>query len=484
MFDSYYVDMFARVFAICLVLTGIHGYLGIHVLSRQVIFVDLAMGQIAALGATYALLLGYDPTRHPADALPAYLFSLGFTLLGAAVFALTRARRERVPQEAIIGVVYASASAAVLLMLAKSPTAGEQIKHMLVGNILLVTWPLIAKTAAIYAAIGVFHWVFRRPFLAITLDPARAEQEGVRIRLWDFLFYLTFGVVITSSVAIAGVLLVFSFLVVPAAVGLLFAESTAARVWIGWAAGVVVSLLGIACSFAADLPAGPAVVVAFATVLAVASLASFVGHAPSRALAVGKIAAGAAVLAAAFYGTTFLAKATPAHARLSATARLRQALATGDETTVIAALDHLGASPDPTLLAPILSVVEKTRSERVLEHAVRALALFHDPAVAPVLANRAGRETDPYLRVEIARAMLLSGSARGIPILLDVLAAEDAVLPRKQAVALLRHLTGKSFGYRAEVPRAANTSALARWREYWRQKGARLRWNEHLGRFE
>jgi zinc/manganese transport system permease protein len=192
--------------AMCLVLTGIHGYLGIHVLSRKVIFVDLALAQIAALGSTYAFLLGYDPRT---DSGTVYLFSLGFTFIGAAVFSLTRMRHDKVPQEAFIGIVYATASATSLLLLAKASGEAEHIKEMLVGNILLVTWPTIIKTAIIYAVIGAFHWIFRKPFFEISADPEAALARGRRVRLWDFFFYASFGLVITSSVAVAGVLLVF-----------------------------------------------------------------------------------------------------------------------------------------------------------------------------------------------------------------------------------------------------------------------------------
>src|SRR5437868_3728735 len=194
----------------CLVLTGIHGYLGIHVLKRKVIFVDLAMAQIAALGAAYAILLGYDP-KHPENSFPIYLFSLGFTLAGAAVISLSRMKKEKVPHEAFIGIVYASASALAMLLLSKSPTEGEQIKHMLVGSLLTVQPGKVWTTAAIYAVIGVFHWVFRAKFFAISEDAEAAEKAGISVRFWDFLFYVSFGFVITSSVSIAGVLLVFSF---------------------------------------------------------------------------------------------------------------------------------------------------------------------------------------------------------------------------------------------------------------------------------
>src|SRR5688572_18759467 len=249
-------------FALCVVLVGIHGYLGIHVLERKVIFVDLAMAQIAALGATVALFLGWTPDRHP---LVVYFFSLGFTLAGAAVFSLTRMRHEKVPQEAFIGIVYAVASALVILVLAKSTTAGEHLKGMLVGNILLARWRDIAPTAAIYAVIGAFHWIFREKFFQISKDHEGALKSGLNVRLWDFLFYATFGVVIASSVAIAGVLLVFCFLVVPSVIGVLFGESRLRRLAVAWGAGTLVSILGIGWTFQqGDLPAGPVIVAAFA----------------------------------------------------------------------------------------------------------------------------------------------------------------------------------------------------------------------------
>ncbi|HYE97594.1 MAG TPA: metal ABC transporter permease, partial [Planctomycetota bacterium] len=231
MFDHHEWNAILQALAMCLVLTGIHGYLGIHVLERKVIFVDLAMAQIAALGATWALFLGYDPETHPGVV---YAFSLGSMLVGAAVFSITRARHEKVPQEALIGIVYATASAIAVLILARSADAGEHLKGMLVGNILLARWGTIGQTAAIYALVGLVHWRFRDRFFKITFEPEAAYASGVNVRLWDFVFYASFGVVITSSVAIAGVLLVFCFLVVPACIAALFAQSRKTRILVAW----------------------------------------------------------------------------------------------------------------------------------------------------------------------------------------------------------------------------------------------------------
>src|SRR5512139_2940321 len=159
-------------FLACLVLSINHVYLGIHVIARRVIFVDLALAQIAALGATFALTLGYDPAS---DSLRISLFSLAFTFVGAVAFAIARMRREKVPQEAFIGIIYAAASAAAILILSKSPTGGEELKHMLVGDVLLVTPREVVNMAILYGTIGLFHVIFRRKFLAISLDPEGAE---------------------------------------------------------------------------------------------------------------------------------------------------------------------------------------------------------------------------------------------------------------------------------------------------------------------
>ncbi|HXM75979.1 MAG TPA: metal ABC transporter permease, partial [Thermoanaerobaculia bacterium] len=217
-------------FVASLILTGIHAYLGVHVVERGVIFVDLSLAQIAALGSTVAYLAGYD--LHSSMA---YLFSLTFTFLGAAIFAMTRVHRKtRIPQEAIIGIVYAVSAAVAILVMSKATQETEHLKDMLVGNILSVTWPELAKTAALYALVGLFHYIFRRRFLAISMDQHAAEQQGLNIRLWDFLFYMSFGFVVTSSVAIAGVLLVFCFLIVPSVTAMLFTERLGPRLAIGW----------------------------------------------------------------------------------------------------------------------------------------------------------------------------------------------------------------------------------------------------------
>jgi len=254
-------------FLACLVLTGIHVYLGLHVLARGVIFVDLALAQVAALGISVAFLAG-----HPIQSEAAYWYALAFTVAGAALFAASRAHRAPLPQEAVIGIVYAVSAAAAVLVVDRAPQGGEHIKTLLVGSILTVSGREVAELALLYGAIGALHAAIRRPLLEISLDPDAARARGLRLRAWDLLFYVTFGIVVTSSVRLAGVLLVFSYLIVPAAVATLLSASVPARLLIGWGVGALVSAAGLWASFAWDLPTGAAVVTSFGALMALVAL--------------------------------------------------------------------------------------------------------------------------------------------------------------------------------------------------------------------
>jgi zinc/manganese transport system permease protein len=228
--------------------------------------VDLSLAQIAALGAAIAILLpitGGDP-----HAPVVYWISLGFTFIGAVVFSTIRGHRARIPQEAIIGICYAVASAGAILAMSKATSESEHLKDMLVGNILAVSWNEVAATAGLYGAIGVFHYIFRKKFLAISLDHEKAAAQGLSVRFWDFLFYASFGFVVTSSVAIAGVLLVFCYLIVPSVAAMLYADTVGRRLAIGWTMGTIVSAVGVFLSLVLDLPTGATIVCTFGIVLA------------------------------------------------------------------------------------------------------------------------------------------------------------------------------------------------------------------------
>jgi len=258
----------------CLVLTGIHAYLGLHVVERGVIFVDLSLAQVAALGSTIAFLDGFD--LHGRGA---YFFSVGFTLIGAAVFAFTRTKKGRIPQEAFIGITYAVSAAAAILIMDRLPEGAEHIKHILVGNLLAVTPAEVIKMAALYSFIGLLHWLWRRPLMIISTGHDEEMPAGLNVRLWDFLFYATFGLVVTSSVAIAGVLLVFSFLIVPPVTAMLFLERVGPRLTFGWVMGAIVSFIGIYGSYRWDSPTGATIVCTFgAGLILLALLRRLVGR--------------------------------------------------------------------------------------------------------------------------------------------------------------------------------------------------------------
>ncbi|HAM36125.1 MAG TPA: metal ABC transporter permease [Elusimicrobia bacterium] len=252
------ISLMSLPFIACLILVGIHAYLGIHVVERGVIFVDLALAQIAALGAVLAVLMGF-PLCSP----QAYFTSLSLTFIGAVVFSLTRFKESEIPQEAIIGITYVVAAAAAVLVLDRIPGEAQHIKEMLVGNILFVDWKHVVRIAVLYSAIGFLHFIYRDRFVLVSCDPDKAAEKGISVRLWDFLFYVTFGFVVTSSVELAGVLLVFSFLIIPAVCAMLFTKDFRKRLAIGWTAGAFTSLAGIYASGAWDLPTGAAMVCCF-----------------------------------------------------------------------------------------------------------------------------------------------------------------------------------------------------------------------------
>jgi len=257
-----FLEMMAAPVVMSLILVAMHSYLGWHVVRRGVIFVDIALAQVAALGVAVSLLLGGEVGTDGT-----YAVALGSTFLGAWLISRTRGRQERAPQEAYIGIIYAVCSAAMILVLTQVPHGGEEINHLLVGAILWVTWPTLLKTAVLYAFLGLLLWLWRRPLDRISADPAAARREGLPLRRWDFLFYLVLGTVVTSSVQIAGVLLVFTLLVVPTVMGVRLFVEAGRHFGYALAVGVAAVVLGAALSYVLDLPTGAAIVCVFGFLL-------------------------------------------------------------------------------------------------------------------------------------------------------------------------------------------------------------------------
>jgi zinc/manganese transport system permease protein len=264
MWDAFSLPFFRTALVASLVLAGIHAYLGFHIVRRGVIFVDLALAQMAALGVAVAVMLNLheNPTV-------SYLLALSMTFVGAASFAWLRTRAKRVPLEAFIGIIFASAQAMVFLVLEKSPAGPEHLKETLVGTLFTISPKHVLETAILYTVIGTLHFLMRKPLFDITNDPEGAHARGRRVFLWDFLFYATFGFVVTSSVQIAGVLLVFGLLVIPSVAGLMAASRTSAALAVGWTFGFVGALVGLVASVHFDFPAAPTIMVTLAVMLAV-----------------------------------------------------------------------------------------------------------------------------------------------------------------------------------------------------------------------
>jgi zinc/manganese transport system permease protein len=473
-------------FLACLVLTGMHVYLGIHVISRKVIFVDIALAQIAALGATVAFLLGYD-----AHSRGTYVISLGFAVLAAAIFAMTRTRHDRVPQEAVIGLTYATAAAAAILLADIAPHGAEHLHDLLAGSIVWVTPGQVLFTALLYAAIGVFHFVYRKRFLQISLHTEQAYERGVRVRLWDFLFYLSFGLVITSSVQIAGVLLVFCYLVAPSVFAVMFFEDLKRRLITGWTMAALVSALGLAFSY--DRPSGPTIIVAFALALLLAGIVRAIVISPNKPRAMG-ITVGCLLLVFLIaWGMVHFRPFTPSPHDVPQTATLaqspehplgddipslRDALHDSHENVRAEAVARLAETGDPRVVPDLLDALQD-HSPAVREAAAVALAQGgHRSALPALRQGLRNTDEDGWVRLRMAQAAAGMGDVAGLEPLLDLARGEAPLLLRMEALSTLSRLAGLPESD-AQTPGSPGfEEQLQKLDEWWRANRDSLRWNE------
>jgi len=469
-------------FLACLILTGIHVYLGIHVISRKVIFVDIALAQIAALGATVAFLIGYDPRSEGA-----YYVSLGFAILAAVIFALTRTKHERVPQEAVIGLAYATAAAAAILLADISPHGAEHLHDLLAGSIVWVTPAQIIKTAILYTGIGIFHIIFRKRFLLISLHPEQAYDQGIRVRLWDFWFYLSFGVVITSSVQIAGVLLVFCYLVAPSVFAVMFFEDLRRRLLTGWAMAAFVSTIGLLFSY--DRPSGPTIMVCFAVALGIGGTARAIAHAPSRSRALAVTAATVAMAGAAGWAlvrfrptpqprsveesaTVSIGADAPEHPVGTGLEALRRALRDTHENVRAEAVVKLAATADPRILPDLVAALHD-QAASVREQAAIALGRRRDRSALPALRQGLkNQDEDEWVRLRMAQAAASLGDPGGISILIDLAKKGEAKVTRLEALTTLARLAELPEDPPQEPDSQAGTEMLRKIDRWWSQKSA------------
>lgn len=255
-------------FVACVTILGLLGYLGMHVLRREIIFIDIALAQIAAVGATFAhVYLGTEE-----NSLWAYLCAFGFTILASLFFSQIDKRITQITHEAIIGVTYAIAAAAAIFILAMAAGGDVHMEHMLTGSILWAQWPDIGTIVILFGCVGLFHLVFRRHFIRLSENYGGGVVRTERAVWWDFLFYVSMGLVITFSVKIAGVLVIFSFLIIPATVSAMYAESWGKRLVIAWSVGIIALVFGLVLSYFMDFSCGPSVITVLGLALIVTAV--------------------------------------------------------------------------------------------------------------------------------------------------------------------------------------------------------------------
>ncbi len=258
-------------FIVCITVLAILGYMGIHVLEREIIFIDIALAQIAATGSTLAFVL-FRQHSHEKHELLSRIFAIGFTLLAAAFFSFVAKKVARISQETVIGVSYAIAAAATLFLFAVAAGGDVHMEEMFTGSILWAQWPAIILCGVVYAVVGIFHYIFRRKFIRLSTDYYGAENDGMNVMWWDFLFYASMGIVITYTVEIAGVLLTFAFLIIPSTFSAMFAQRWRSRLLIAWGIGIFVSIAGLAFSYRFDFSCGPSMVALMGILLIIAAL--------------------------------------------------------------------------------------------------------------------------------------------------------------------------------------------------------------------
>jgi zinc/manganese transport system permease protein len=418
-------DIMAPAFFECLILVGIHSYLGLHVIRRKVIFVDLALAQIAALGTTVGFLFGIMP-----GSTGAYWFSLVFAFIGAAVFSIARFKNEKIPQEAIIGLTYALAAAISILVIDKAPHGAEHIKEILTGSILWVKWKTIAEAAIVYSLVGIFHFIFRKKFLLISENPEKAEASGINVRFWDFLFYVSFGIVITHSVGTAGVLLVFVFLVVPAITSMMITDVLWKQLVIGWTMGVFVTITGLYISYTADLPSGPTVVAFYGAVLTLVAIVLYLFRAASRKRALTNIGLGLGVTILVIWGISLMGKAFHSENHHE----VKAGIITEAPNEAAADFSQMDEGERESYLS-------KTKDLKKLK------SLFTTT-------------DDDFTKLSIAKRIARLNKKVGAMKLISLLKKSELPFFREEVYSEIKNLSEKDFGYDSEKPAEKNKKAL------------------------
>lgn len=430
----------------CFVLVGIHAYLGIHVIARKVIFVDLALAQIAALGAVYGVFIGLSLS---ADGWMIKAVSVSFTLIGALLFSFTRTPDERVPHEAIIGIIYAAALSMTLLLTANLPHGSDEVSQLLSGNILWVTPSEVLSTAALYAVVGLIHIMFRRQFFLLSGGDFHKLGPAFKPKLWDFLFYATFGVVVTSSVGMGGVLLVFAYLVIPSVIGIMLGTSTASRLIIAWTSGLLISFIGVVVSYYLDLPSGPTIVVGLGLLLVSISLLRELRnpHQRRRGLIHGALVV---VLISVVLAVPVFFVSENGHQE--------------DHAQM-----HHNASNDEVLAEAFVLLGSPDDKKRVV--AIETLKKLADKRAIPVLKTAANNEGDPFIVIDIALVLTSLHDKEGLKLLHDIIEGPHPDLAKEDAFLHIKEWLPKA---------PADVQDFARWFE---ENYKKIHFDERINKF-
>lgn len=458
----------------CFVLVGIHAYLGFHVLARKVIFVDLALAQIAALGAVYGVFIGLSLEIH-SWAIKG--ISVLFTLLGALLISFTRSSDERVPHEAVIGIIYAAALSLMVLLTASLPHGADEVRQMLAGSILWVSQSDVIYIIVLYAFVGFIHIMFRRQFFALSSDAPSSYNR----KWWDFLFYALFGVVVTSSVSIGGVLLVFGFLIIPSVIGVLLATSIKWRLIIGWLVGGGVSFLGVVLAHHLDLPSGPTIVILLASLLIVIAVIVEIRRGSRRTLGFKHVLLVLMFLAIPLVTPIVFEKLLNEpyddHEALlhvlthdGDDKALEAALKSTRNDEIIRALERIKGEDKPHYSDAVRVHVTST-DIKVRELAMAIVTKYQDRAAAPRLEKIAAQEKDPFLIIEIAETLLSLGERSGITILANLIAMKPSEFVVDDAITHIQAWVSNAPAVTSEVPA---------WLEKMR---ARIVFNKESGKF-
>jgi len=422
----------------CFILVGIHAYLGIHVLARKVIFVDLALAQIAGLGSVYGVFLGLSLE---ADPWVIKIISVSFTLLGALLVAVTRTRNELVPHEAIIGIIYASALSLTVILTSNLPHGAEEVQAMLAGNILWVRPVEVIQTAILYAGVGLVHIIFRRQFFKLSSDLALKNTPTTAMRLWDFLFYATFGVVVTSSVGIGGVLLVFGYLVIPSVIGVMSAESLKNRLLIAWFSGIIMSIIGVVVSYYADLPSGPCIVVLLCALLILVSF--FKKFRSPRAKHVVLLFLMWGFIIIALLVISYGVKSWLGHQHEYKHAighhedLVKNLLISSNDNEILDGLNSIKADMKTALLVHVTELLRSSNAH-VREHAAQVIAAQRWIEALPELKQAFKQEHDDFIKLEIAEAVLSLGDSEGFTMFIHLWRHSKSELAREDALMHVR----------------------------------------------